>query len=307
MEKTKLLVDTDIGDDIDDAIAIIMALKSDAQIVGFTTVGGNTEGRARMVKRLLALSGREGIPVYAGGGGESEDENAPLPPLFSEELFSEEYAPDGVGGQKTASFITEQCRRYGGELTLLAIGPLTNIAAAARLDAQALRGVRTVMMGGAYFRQYADWNVSCDAESASYIFDTLPYMHCIGADVTHGLRLTDEDEELMRGYRGDCPMLGYLSELFSRYKSPDPTMPRTALHDPLALCYALDTSLCRMKEGRVQVVTAGCARGLTLNVESYGKSFMNPYYKDKEIPTQLLATEADTDRAFGKFRALFKN
>ena len=121
------------------------------------------------------------------------------------------------------------------------------------------------------------------------------------------IRLRDEDEELMRAYRGDCPVLRYLSELFSRYKSPDPTMPRTALHDPLALLYALDTSLCRMKEGCVQVVTEGCARGLTLNVQSYGKSFMNPYYKNRRIPTQLLATEADSERAFGKFRELFKN
>ena len=300
----RLLIDTDIGDDIDDAIAIIMALGSDVEIVGFTTVGGNTEGRARMVKHLAALSSRADIPVYAGRACADANGDIPLPPLYSDELDREEYAPDGVGAQ-AASFIVEQCRRYGDELTLLAIGPLTNIAEAARLDPQALRGVRKVIMGGAYFRQYADWNVSCDPLSAAYIFDTLPDVHCIGADVTHELRLTDLDEELMRAYTGESSGLRYLSSLFSRYKSPDPTAPRTALHDPLALCYALDTSLCRMKEGRVQVVTDGCARGLTLNVDGYGKSYMNPYYFGREIPKQRLAVSADTDRAFAKFRELF--
>ena len=156
----KILLDTDIGDEIDDAMALYFAMSDGIEIVGITTVYKNTDERARISKRLLKLFGRgyENVPVFAGHGtpvAEGEQEY-PHTCHYHEALSSDEYAPDG-GKDDAIDFIIDCCERYGEELAVVAIGPFTNIARAIEKNRAAIgKAGKVVIMGGAYYRQYAD-------------------------------------------------------------------------------------------------------------------------------------------------------
>src|SRR2546430_5275329 len=120
----KVIIDTDIGDDIDDAFALALALRSpELQILGFTTTFGDTETRAKLLDRFLAEVGRPDIPVAVG---------APTPPKTA--LTQHRYAEGGhfakPSHRDAATFLLEQIRRYPGQITLIAIGPLMNLGAA---------------------------------------------------------------------------------------------------------------------------------------------------------------------------------
>ena len=80
---------------------------------------------------------------------------------------------------------------------------------------------------------------------------------------------------------------------------------RTALHDPLALYYALHPDICRMAEARISVVTDGPATGLTLTIKEYSKSWMNPCYEGYSPPAQNVAVSVDSKRMMGRFLSLF--
>jgi purine nucleosidase/pyrimidine-specific ribonucleoside hydrolase len=158
MEKLKLLIDTDLGDEIDDALALYFAMKKGFEMVGITTVFQNTAERARIAKRLLKLygNGYEAVPVFVGHGtplAEREREYGHTC-HYTSELEKEEYAPDGDGA---VDFIIEQCKKWGKELVVVAIGPFTNIAKVIEKDSAALGlAKKVVIMGGAFFKQYAD-------------------------------------------------------------------------------------------------------------------------------------------------------
>jgi inosine-uridine nucleoside N-ribohydrolase len=128
--KTKIILDTDIGDDIDDAFALALALRSpEVEILGITTAWGDTELRARLVQRFLKENGAPGIPIAAGIATRSVGQ-------FSQARW----ARDGAPFEKkvdAVDFLLEQVRKMPGDITLVAIGPLTNVAAAIDRDATA--------------------------------------------------------------------------------------------------------------------------------------------------------------------------
>jgi Inosine-uridine preferring nucleoside hydrolase len=173
----KVIIDTDIGDDIDDAFALALALRSpELQIIGVTTTFGDTETRAKLLDRFLAEVGRPEIPVAAG--------TPSLPKgTFTQRRYAEggHYAkpshPDAV------AFILEQIRRFPGQITLIAIGPLMNVGAAIDNDPATFRKLkRIIMMGGSIKRGYGDigygpphepqpeWNILNDIPSAQKLF-----------------------------------------------------------------------------------------------------------------------------------------
>src|SRR5438309_11804440 len=169
----KVIIDTDIGDDIDDAFALALALRSpELQILGITTTFGDTETRAKLVDRFLAEVGRPEIPVAAGT------------PTVSKGTFTQRRYAEGGHDAKPShpdavSFILEQIRRYPGQVTLIAIGPLMNVGAAIDKDPATFRKLkRVVIMGGSIKRGYGDlgytpprppqpeWNILNDIPSA---------------------------------------------------------------------------------------------------------------------------------------------
>lgn len=310
MAKQKILIDTDIGDDIDDAFALLLAANMKLDIVGVTTVFKNTVERARMAKKLLKLCGAPyaDTPVYAGIGkplcGEVDLDERTC--QYSPDLEDEIYTPDNTDPEAAIDFILDCCRKYGDELTIVAIGPFTNIAAAIKKDAQAISRANIVIMGGAYFRQYADWNVWCDPHAAKLMFESTRGIRCLGADVTHKLRLTPTEDAAIVNYRGDNAAAGYVSQLYKYWKGGREWL-LGMLHDPLTVLCAVDPTYCEYKSAPVAVVTEGVARGMTVNIPEYGKARMNGNFADFDFAREhSLAHSVDRDAVIARFMRCFE-
>ena len=309
MEKKKLIIDTDIGDEIDDALALYFAMKLKLDIVGITTVFKNTDERARITKRLLSLYGHgyENVPVFAGHGtpvAEAGEEYGHTC-HFHDELLSDEYAPDG-SSDAAVDFLIESCKKYGKELVIVAIGPFTNIARAIEKNSEAMNMAdKVVIMGGAYYRQYADWNVMCDVEAADVMFRGLSNLECVGADVTHRLPLSASEHQTLIDCKNDAAALE-IAELIRLWSIVNPDRYPT-LHDPLAIYYAVCPEICDVEKQRIAVLTEGYARGLTLNVDAYNKAYMNSACKAiKENHRTTVAKDVDTRTFIDMFMNCFR-
>ncbi len=283
METKKLLIDTDIADAPDDAFALYMAMRMGADIAGITTVFRDTKKRAETVHELLSSYGEgyESVPVIAGMGDTKTD--------------------------AAADFIINACKEYGKNLTVVAIGPFTNIARAIKKDPDALSlADKVVIMGGAYFRQYADWNVMCDVESAAIMFDALDNLECIGADVTHLLDIGKNNADIIASRAKDKDARGLISSLYSDWSKENPN-DNTVLHDPLAVFYALHPEVCEMSAAHIAVITEGFGRGITLNADAYKKACMNPAYSGRNTQRRaLVAHKVDADGFISLFMEHFK-
>jgi len=173
----KVIIDTDIGDDIDDAFAVALALRSpELQILGVTTTFGDTETRAKLLDRFLAEVGRPGIPVAAGTP-------SPVKSTFTQRRYAESGHFAKPSHANAVDFLLQQIQRYPGEITLIAIGPLMNVGAAINKDPATFRKLkRVVLMGGSIKRGYGDlgygppqgpqpeWNILNDIPSAQKLF-----------------------------------------------------------------------------------------------------------------------------------------
>lgn len=282
MKKQKVLIDTDIGDEIDDALALYFAMQKNIEIVGVTTVFKNTVQRAQMAKKILSLfsCGYENVPVYAGYSS-FDSENIDNANINHYTADLDEYFIENSNPQKAVDFIIESCKKYGSALTIVAIGPFTNIAKAIQKEPSVFDKVKVVIMGGAYYSQYADWNVSCDTKSAKIVFDKVKNLECLGADVTHKLKISLINRKKIVDYKdkGNNAVGRYLGFIYDKFNAKDYEV---FLHDPLAVYYAIDSSVCTMENARVEVIEDGAGKGITLNLEEYNKEYLNSYYKNRE-------------------------
>ncbi len=301
----KYIIDTDIGDAIDDAFALLFSMELGLDIIGITTVFENTDERARIVKKLLKLYGKgyKNTPVFAGYGKISTSAELCQ---YTADLDDEIYAPDSKESEDAVDFIISSAEKHGDDLSIIAIGPFTNIAKAIEKSPSAMKNVgKVIIMGGAYFKQYADWNVTCDPESAKIMFDNIDNIRCIGADVTHKTIISREDDKIISQYRGNQAK-EYASLLYRLWK--EATGEELAvLHDPLAVYYAVYEEICKFEKSPIAVITEGAARGITLNVDAYSKSYFNDFYKNNTIKTKhFLAKEVDSKRITEEFIKIFK-
>lgn len=300
-ERRKILIDTDIGDDIDDAFALLSAMALDFEIVGVTTVFRNTDARARMVKKLMQAFGKgyEQVPIFAGYDtyAKEKEYNAEHMCRFEADLSCPELAPENTDPDVAIEFILNCCRRYGRDLTILAIGPFCNIAKAIEKDKTAINCAgQVVIMGGAYFKQYADWNVMCDVPAADVMFENLTNLVCIGADITHRLIA---DDFLMKALQAEgSSAWDYVREKYRIWQADYPEN-KLVLHDVLTVYYAMDPSICSMKKIPVKVITEGLAKGFTLNINAYSKASLNDAYRSiVAIPVVLAAADVDLPKFY---------
>src|SRR5690348_16675378 len=121
----KVIIDTDIGTDIDDAFAVALAMKCpEIEILGFSTASGDTAGRAKILDEMLGASGHSDIPVAVGNPTTLPFS---IPPVGRQVRYGEEGHFARSSHPQSADFILEQIRRFPGQITLVAIGPLTNV------------------------------------------------------------------------------------------------------------------------------------------------------------------------------------
>lgn len=260
----RLILDTDIGSDVDDILALIALAKMKAgRLVGITTVHGDTALRARIARFVCDSLTLQGVTVAAGeegtvsgrpiGRGWKGHEGHAIPNVESIDFDS------GVDG---VQFLCDQVRQHTGQVDIFAIGPLTNIARAIERDREFAGNLRHLfVMGGAFSLNRAEHNVVCDPEAAATVFQsTIPITLC-GLDVTTKVLLREDDVQRIGQSLGD---LGAILERQIRqwwaYKESigdfmDDTGKVTANypHDPLALLPATMPELFEFARGKVEI------------------------------------------------------
>jgi inosine-uridine nucleoside N-ribohydrolase len=252
---------------IDDALALILALESpEVQVLGITTVAGNApvEMTSANARCILEFLGEGSIPVAMGAANPL---NHPLEDALSY------HGPDGLGNcnlpppklslypAKAWDLIARLVLDAPGELTLLATGPLTNVAYAFEMhpDLPELLA-RLVLMGGAYDltpcgkgnrTPFAEFNIWQDPEAAHIVFNSGADIFAVGLDVTmnpaaclNGQHL----EQIKTGHRPAAHLAARLVEYDVKYHGC------CRMHDPLALAILLDDSLLDFTSARVEVV-----------------------------------------------------
>jgi inosine-uridine nucleoside N-ribohydrolase len=257
------ILDTDIGDDIDDAFALALALHSpELRLLGVTTAYGDTEMRARLVDRYLGAVGRSDIPVAAGVLTPSS--NHLTQAAYALQAPERKHA-DGV------EFLLGQIREHPGEITLIAIGPLTNVQAAiARNPARFRKLKRIVMMGGSIYRGYDDWktgtrqppssewNARCDPAGLRALLASGVPVFMMPLDSTQ-IRLETKEREAI--FSHGSPLTDQLTLLYHQWMGGNPDHPLApTLFDPVAVTYAIRPDLCPATPMRLEVDDKGFTR-----------------------------------------------
>lgn len=263
----RVIIDTDPG--VDDAIALLLAMRSpELKIEGITPVAGNVPLDLTLPNalRMVEVAGRTDIPVAAGA----------KEPLVRR-LITAAYAhgENGLGGavfpaakikpvaQSAAELIREIVRRYPNEVTLITIGPLTNIATALRADpdlAPIIRGL--VMMGGTLSRgnitPSAEFNIYVDPEAARVVFQSGIPVTMVGLDVTRKTSLTEEHVRVLEAHNNAVSQAAakILRSALEHMRTQGYTGGFN-MHDSLAVSAFLDPSLLRFEEYYVDVETTG--------------------------------------------------
>jgi inosine-uridine nucleoside N-ribohydrolase len=278
----KVVWDMDPG--IDDALALILGLKSpEVQILGITTVAGNApvEMTSANVRRVLEYLNVDSIPVAMGAANPL---NHPLADALSH------HGPDGLGNcdlpppelplypAKAWDFLAGSVLDAPREVTLLATGPLTNVAYAFKRNPELPKLLaRLVLMGGAYRLTpygegnrtlYAEFNIWQDPEAAHMVFNSGADIFAVGLDVTMDPEACLDSQHLEQIKTGHTPaahLAAQLVEYEAKYQGC------CRMHDPLALAVLWDASLLDFTSARVEVVKGnGWNRGVTRVLPSDG-------------------------------------
>ena len=267
----KIILDTDIGDDIDDALALAFAIMSgEIDILGVTTVFRNAEQRAELACCLLEALGRTDIPVYAGIGKtllqsipDWEQVAANHRPGQMEVLKKQQPSIQPQPGS-AVDFIIDTVMASDGDITLVPVGPFTNIAAAFTMEPRLAQKTQIVMMGGATDRVRPEWNALCDPEATRIVFGTGVPITMVGLDVTTKCVMSYEQVKAIGSV--DRPINQICFELIHLWGGDNPE-PRPTLHDPLAVAILIDPTLCETQEMRIEVETqATHLRGATVPI-----------------------------------------
>ncbi len=253
-KKIPILVDTDIGTDIDDAFALALVLKSpELELLGVTTVSGDTHARARLAAKLLWEGGARYVPVAAGEPGR---------PLPSEQTrWANGFRSPQIRSVNAVTFLDTVLRRRAQKTTLVAIGPLTNIAALLTKDPQITQKIdRIVLMGGSIAHGYGDdpnptpeYNIAADPAAAQKVFSSGVPILMVPLDVTAMLQLCHADRH--RIFTQLTPLTNSLTLLYHLWNQRTPT-----LFDPMAVAMVIDPSLCETQPMAIEIDSNGFTR-----------------------------------------------
>lgn len=259
MDKIRVVIDTDIGDDVDDALAIALALESpEIEVAGITTVYKNVGMRALLAKDMLKAFSREEIPVVAGYG-------QPIRYKVDDSIIPYQcrdisVVPESVVCRNAVDFIIEEVRQHPDTI-IVPIGPFTNIAMAARLAPDVMRNVRIVGMGGAFSAVYPEYNILCDPESAAIVIDVCRNITLAGLDVTTKCVLSKKDEtQILQQSSSKGRYLAKLAKIWLETSKAH----KITLHDPLPVAYLIDPGIMKVEQEPIRIELEGSfTRGLS--------------------------------------------
>ena len=265
---TPLLIDTDPG--LDDAFAIALALGSpEVDVIGITTVGGNTglANTTRNALRLLEFLGRTDIPVASGHDTpyRRPKKETGYAPVHGLDGFVSVNLPDPVtalASTDAAAFLAEKIEASPEPVTLVAIGPLTNIAHLVDRFPEVLPKVgRFIIMGGAAHlgnvTPVAEFNIWHDPEAAKVVFASALKTVMVGLDVTHSVKTYESEFDWFAdaGKFGEVfgTMLKHYTDFYSEFYGER----MTHQHDALAMAEAIWPGILELEETTLDVETKG--------------------------------------------------
>jgi purine nucleosidase len=290
--KHKLILDTDIGSDIDDAVCLAYLLAQPAcDLLGITTVSGEGLKRAKMASAMCMVAGRD-IPIYPGV--EKPFFRKALQPKCPQAAALTNWQHRKIFPQSQAiRFLQQTIRENPGEVTLLAIGPLTNIGLLFTMDPE-IPGLlqQLVLMCGVFTTRMVnagrlEWNAMLDPHATGLVYNARTQVHrSIGLDVTLQVQLPAEvvrerfQTPLLR------PVLDF-AEVWFRNRA------LITFHDPLAAVTIFDDQVCKYQRGTVSVELAGeKVQGMT-------------HFEPKANGRHEVAVEVDAARFFDSYFSVF--
>lgn len=252
-----VVIDTDIGDDIDDAFAVSLALRTPSfRVLGITTTFGDTQLRAHLTARLLEDAHVSGIPIVAGKPSKA-------PSKFTQAAYARgDKHPDAP--EDAAAFLLKIAAAHPGQVTLIAVGPLNNVGDAIDRDPAAFRKFkRVVLMGGSVVRGYGskpqafthpspEWNIVNNIAGARKLFAAGVPIAMMPLDSTQIPLVSPEREQILDA---NASLNKALAELVRESDKPKPI-----LYDPLTVAYAAEPALCPTQPMHIGVDDKGFTR-----------------------------------------------
>lgn len=279
MTKKKIIIDCDPG--YDDAVALLLAAgHPDVELLAVTTVAGNqtiekVTTNALRIATLCGLDIRK-VPVAAGSARPLvRGDVVPAPEIHGTSGLDGTTLPEarGVVAELSAArlIVDILMREPAGTVTLVAIGPLTNLALAARLEPRIVERVKeVVLMGGGYgignVRPMAEFNIENDPEAAYVVFEEKWPVVMVGLDLTYQARATQAQRERARAMQTEAgKFLSDVLEAFAARYQASAGFDAPPVHDPCAVAYVIDPSIIETETRPVHVECFGeHTRGMTV-------------------------------------------
>ncbi len=254
--KIPVILDTDIGTDIDDAFALALIMNSpELQLLGVTTVSGDTAARARLAARFMWEAGGKWrqVPVAAGRPGTAQP--------IEQTRWADGFVSPQILKESAVDFLRGQFHHRPGEITLIAIGELSNVAALLKADPVVAKKIkRIVLMGGAIARGYEagskpdpEWNIKSNPAAAQAVFSSGIPIVMAPLDVTAMLGL--DAAARSRIFQHGTPITSTLAALYRLWNKETPI-----LFDPMAVALVIDPTLCQTKDLAIEVDDQGFTR-----------------------------------------------
>ncbi len=259
-EKIPVLLDTDIGSDIDDAVCLAYLLRQPrCELLGITTVTGQPQERAALADAVCQAAGRRDVPIHSGLdlglGGEHFQPHCPQAAVLKD--FAHR-SPDRFKPYTAIPFLIDQINARPGEITLLAIGPMTNVAVLFAADPTIPAKLKSlVLMCGVFAGDVRpascarEWNALGDPLATEIVYRTPVAEHLsVGLDVTMKCQLpADQAIARFKQAGGPLAVVAAATEVWKQHA------PLVTFHDPLAATLIFKPEICKYAQGKVYVET----------------------------------------------------
>ena len=280
--KQKVIFNSDLGDDIDDAFALALILSSpEFDVIGIVMDYGYTSKRAQIACRMLYETGLEHIPVAVG-----RETNQKYSSQFK---WGEGFTKVKPIKQSATDFIIENLRKYPNKIIIITVGPATNMGDVIKKDPNALKlAKRIYCMAGSFYMGYnggpvpdAEWNVDRDVESSKLFFASGARITCAGLDITTFVKL--DNENLLKLLMRQSPLTNALCGLYSLWGHETPT-----LYDVVSVGMILWPDIFATRPAHVRVIGNGytiideskspnCKIGTRINKDEFLDRIMKRY------------------------------
>ncbi|MEX2684706.1 MAG: nucleoside hydrolase [Candidatus Sigynarchaeota archaeon] len=255
-----IIIDTDIGTDIDDAYALALAIKSDLQIAGISTVSGNTCKRGRIAKKMLVIGGKKDVPVFAG-------KNSRVLLTYDRWVSESEVLEVAQGVDAMIEHYWHVIEQHQtGRVQIVAIGPLSNIAAVRERDETRFDDRAQLLMMGGSFRwrfmgmKLPEYNIFSDRRAAREIFSSRLPTRIVPLDVTASLKLSKEDLSFLEEQAREDTLLDGLLKMTAMFHSSIIGHRLPILFDPATIIPLFDPSILTFTKMPVEVQRCGFTR-----------------------------------------------